>query len=76
MRGAMKAAVVLFSGLFLLMTSCELPAPWITVFSDDFNRADSLTVGNEWSTLAPSGSPPPSVSISGNALLMAGAGPP
>ena len=51
-----------------------LPATtsWTTVFSDDFNRADSLTVGNGWGEVEPPGSPAPSASISGSVLLMVG----
>jgi hypothetical protein len=71
-RGATKAAAVLLSGLFMLMTSCELPASWITVLSDDFNRVDSADVGNGWAFVNASGSPASSASISGNELLLTG----
>ena len=72
MRGATKAAAIILAVLCVLLSSCELPGPWVTVFSDDFNRADSDNVGNGWGELPPVGDPPQLEKISGSALQMTG----
>jgi hypothetical protein len=72
MSFAKRSAVILLVVLCLMMISCELPGPWVTVFSDDFNRVNSDDVGNGWSEVDLGGTPPGNASIDGQALLMMG----
>jgi len=72
MRDSTKMAMVLLTVLCALMTSCELPRPWVTVFSDDFNRTNSDAVGNGWGEISPGGVPAGNAEISVETLLMMG----
>jgi hypothetical protein len=66
---------MILMALCAFFISCEplaKPDPWVTIFSDDFNRPDSDVVGNGWNEVDLGGIPPANASISGQALLMTG----
>jgi hypothetical protein len=69
--GAVIAAVAA-----LVLAGCppvgDTADQWTTLFSDDFNRADSTAVGNGWGQVPQGSLPPAASSISGGKLLLEG----
>jgi hypothetical protein len=72
MRGPKIPVVLVLLAMCTILISCELPNPWVTIFSDNFDRGNDQSVGGEWSEIYMGPSPEPSSSISDNRLLLTG----